>query len=156
MASESTPEQHAACIDDLIVNLKHLGKGSKLAICLCKNEGQVYQGQSSQLDANQLKQFEEVLQQFFDSQYQVNEPSDTEYQKNKLAFERRREMSRESPGSQGQVNRRYTFGIEGTANAKRVIVYDGMILKPDSQRFSVDVTDNDLNLLELREALGML
>lgn len=34
-----------------------------------------------------MKQFEKVLQQFLDSQDQVNEPSDTEYQKNDLVFE---------------------------------------------------------------------
>ena len=107
----STSEQCTTCIGDLLVDFKHLGEGSKIATCLCQNKGQVHQGQSPQLDANQLRQFKELVQQFFDLQDQVNELPDTEYQTNDLHYEQLREMSRESYGSQGQANRRQNGGL---------------------------------------------
>ena len=72
-----TSEQRAACIGGLLVDFKSLGEGSKIASCLCQNKGQVYQGQSPQLD-----------------------------QTNDLDYEGLREMSQESSGPQSQVNRR--------------------------------------------------
>ena len=73
----STSEQCTACIGDLVVDFKGLGEGSRIATCLCKNKGQValHQEQSPQLGADQLKQLEEVLQQYCDPQDQVNGPS---------------------------------------------------------------------------------
>ena len=73
----STSEQCTACIGDLVVDFKGLGGGSRIAACLCKNKGQValHKEQSPQLGADQLKQLEEVLQQFCDPQDQVNGPS---------------------------------------------------------------------------------
>ena len=106
-----TLEQCTTCIGDLLVDFKRLGEGSKIASCLCQDNRQVHQGQSPQLDANQLRQFEELIQQFFDSQDQVNELPDTEYQTNDLHYEQLSETPRESSGSQGRVDRRQNGGL---------------------------------------------
>ena len=109
MASPS--EECTACIGDLLVDFKHLREGSKIAKCLCQSKGQVHQGQSPQLDANQLRQFKGLVQQFFDSQDQVNELPDTEYQTNDLHYEQLREMSQEPTSSQGRVYQRQNGGL---------------------------------------------
>ena len=42
-----TLEQQDACFGDLVTDLKDLGEGSKIAICLLQNKGQVRRGPSS-------------------------------------------------------------------------------------------------------------